>query len=241
MRKLILTLLLIPMVVLSQENESYLLNMSKISVKYGHTAQFIEGVKSWKKCYKENDGKEPWNMWRRVQGKGSVFTLTSTMANWAEMDEDSDPAAKACRMTVVNSIRPHVKGIHYNIARSMPDYSMDKLPEGTTVVWVYSVKVNNSTDFKDVVKQVNTALKNAEGSSRGLWYGVVGGGPDVADYFVSTPFKNFADLDNDQDGVWKIYENANGKKKTDALRAKFRASVSSDWSYMYELMPKLSF
>ena len=189
-------ILILPMVMVSQENESFLLNLTEITVKYGHNAQFIEGVKSWKKCYMDNEGKDNWSVWKRVQGEGSVFTITSRMANWAEMDEEGDAAGKACRMNVVNSIRPHVKSIHYNVARSMPDLSRSGLPEGTEMVWVYNVKVNNSQNFKDVVGEITKAVKNVEGNPRGIWYNTVGGAPEVSDYFVAVPFKNFADLDN---------------------------------------------
>lgn len=241
MRKLLYLLLLSPIMLLSQENESFLLNLSEITVKSGHNAQFIEGVKSWKKCYVDNEGKDKWNMWQRMQGEGTVYTLTSTMAKWAEMDDDNDPAGKECRMQVVNLIMPHVKSVHYNIARSMPDYSRSTgMPEDTGLVWVYNVKTKNSTDFREVVGEITSALKKAEGDSRGTWYNTVGGSPEVADYFVGIPYKNFAALDVDRDGAWKVYEKANGKVKTDALRAKFRASVSSDWSYIYTLNKELS-
>ncbi|MFL1012942.1 hypothetical protein [Flavisericum labens] len=241
MKKLLFLMLLLPLLVVSQENESFLLNLSEITVKTGHNAQFIEGVKAWKECYLENDGEDKWNIWKRVQGEGNVYTMTSAMANWAEMDEKDDPAGKECRMIVVNLIMPHVKSVHYNIARSMPELSRNApMPEDTGLVWVYNVKVNNSSDFNDVVSEISKAVKKAEGDSRGTWYSVMGGSPEVADYFIGVPFKNFASLDVERDGVWKIYENANGKNKTDALRAKFRASVSSDWSYIYTLNKELS-
>jgi len=241
MRKLFYLLLLCPIVMLSQENESFLLNLSEITVKSGHNAQFLEGVKSWKECYLENEGKDKWNMWKRVQGKGNVYTLTSTMANWAEMDDDNDAAGKECRMKVVNLIMPHVKSVHYNIARSMPAFSRSSgMPEDTKVVWVYNVKTNNSTSFREVVGEIFSAVKKAEGDARGTWYSTVGGAPEVSDYFIGIPYKNFAALDVDRDGVWKIYEKANGKEKTDVLRAKARASVSSDWSYIYTLNKELS-
>ena len=129
MRKLLYLLLLLPFVVVSQGNESFL--------KQGHEAQFIEGVKSWKKCYQDNEGKNKWNMWRRVQGEGSVYTLTSSMAKWAEMDEDNDIAGQKCRIKVVDLIRPHIKSTNYNIARSMPEVSRTTpMPEDTKLVWV---------------------------------------------------------------------------------------------------------
>lgn len=241
MRKLLYLLLLSPIVMLSQNNESFLLNLSEITVKSGHDAQFMEGVKSYKKCYNDNEGKDKWNMWRRLQGEGSVYTFTSTMANWAEMDDDNDPAGKECRMKVVNLIMPHVKSVHYNIARSMPSFSRSTgMPEDTKVVWVYNVKTKNSTSFKEVVEEISKSVVKAEGDNRGTWYSVAGGAPEVADYFIGIPFKNFADMDVERDGVWKIYEKAHGKTKTKELRAKMRAAISSDWSYIYTLNKELS-
>ncbi|MBT8260696.1 MAG: hypothetical protein KJN82_05235 [Bacteroidia bacterium] len=241
MRKLFYLLLLCPIMLLSQENESFLLNLSEITVKPGHEAQFTEGVMSYKKCYNENEGKDSWNMWRRMQGEGTVYTFTSTMTNWAEMDDSNDPAGKECRMKVVNLIMPHVKSIHYNIASSIPSFSRSTgMPEETSVVWVYNVKTNNSTAFMEVVEEISKSVKKAEGDNRGTWYSTVGGAPEVSDFFVGIPFKNFAEMDVERDGVWKIYEKAHGKKKADALRAKMRSSVSSDWSYIYTLNKELS-
>ena len=242
MRKLFYALLLLPFFAVSQGNEAFLLNLSEITVTQGHDAQFVEGVKSWKKCYKDNDGKDPWNMWKRVQGEGSVYTLTSRMAKWAEMDEEGDAAGKECRMAVVNLIMPHVKSVNYNIARSMPDVSSSSpMSEDSKLVMVYNVKTSNSTSFREAIGELTATMKKAEGDTRVTWYNVQGGGPDAANYFVAVPYKNFADLDVDRDGVWKVYEKANGKSKTDALRAKFSASVSSDWSYFYSLNEELSY
>jgi len=241
MRKLFYLILILPFVVVSQSNESVLLSLSEITIKPGHDAQFLDGVKSWKECYLENEGTDKWNMWRRVQGEGSVYTMTSTMAKWAEMDEEGDAAGKECRMIVMNFIMPHVKSIHYNIASSMPDVSRTTpMPEDTELVNVYNFKISNSSVFMEVVDALTAEMKKADGDTRAVWYAVQGGAPEVADYFVVVPFKNFADLDIERDGVWKVYEKANGKTKADALRDKFRASISSDWSYMYTLNKGLS-
>ncbi|WP_341215039.1 hypothetical protein [uncultured Wocania sp.] len=241
MKKSLYLLLLLPMLLVAQQNESILLNLSEITVKPGHNAQFIQGVKAWKECYLENNGEDKWNMWKRLQGEGSVYTMTSVMANWAEMDEKGDDAGKECRMIVVNLIMPHVKSIHYNLARSLPKLSRSSpMPEDTGLVWVYNVQVNNSTDFNHVISETSKAIKNAEGDGRGTWYSTIGGAPEVSDYFVGIPFKNFAELDVERDGVWKVYEKANGKKKTDELRAKFRACVDNDWAYIYTLNKELS-
>lgn len=222
----------------AQNNTSYLLNVSEITVKQGHEAQFVEGVKKWKECYLENNGKESWNIWRRVQGEGTVYIMSGMMQNWAEMDKE-DPANKECYMTVVNFIMPHVEKVNYNIARSMPEFSRT-MPEDTKLIWVTFFKVNDGTVFREIVADVNTAVKNKEGSQRGIWYSYAGGASDTPDYMVSTPFKGFADLDISRDGVWKIYENAVGKKKADEMDKKWDAAVDDAWSYIYTLNTKLS-
>ena len=135
---------------------------------------------------------------------------------------------KECRMKVVNLIMPHVKSVHYNIARSMPSFSRSTgMPDDTNVVWVYNVKTKNSTSFKEVVGEISKAVKKAEGDNRGTWYTTVGGAPEVSDYFVGVPYKNFAAMDVERDGVWKIYEKANGKSKTNEFLSKIEEQTQS--------------
>ncbi len=238
LKNLICLLLLLPMVTTAQDNKGSLLNISEITVKPGHDAQFIEGVKLYKECYLKNKGTDHWNIWHRVQGKGNVYVLTGTMAKWADMDK-KDAAGEACRETVVNFIMPNVESMQYNIARSMPELSRP-IMDSTKLIWVTSFKVKNSTDFNDVIKSISSAIKTTEGNNRGYWYDVMGGSPETPDYFVTNPFKGFPDLDKDRDGVWKIYEKVNGKKAADALRAKFRDAVDKMWSYLYTLNVEVS-
>lgn len=237
MKKLLYLVVLLPLLALSQSNESILLNMTEISVKQGHNEEFIQGMKAYKKCFEENGGTYESNLWRRVQGEGTVYVLTNTMAKWAEMDEGQSDASSKCWNNVLNHVRPHIKSVGRNIARSMPDLSRTTpMPETTTMVMVYNVKTSNGIAFTEVIGELTAALKKADGDSRGTWYSSVGGSPDGADYFVGVPHDNFASMDLDRDGPWTTYEKANGKPKTDALRAKFRASVSKDWSYLYRLI-----
>lgn len=238
LKKLIWCLALLPMATLAQDNKGSLMEITEITVKPGHNAQFLEGVKLWKECYLKNKGTHHWGLWHRVQGKGNVYELTGDMANWAEMDKD-DPAGKACLTTVMNFITPHVESTEYNIAREMPEFSRPPM-EGTKVIWVTFFKVKNGTDFMDVLKEVSSALKTSEGNSRGFWNHIMGGGPESPDYFVTEPYKGFADLDKQQDSPWKVYEKVNGKKAADAVLAKMRGSVESSWSYLYTLNEDLS-
>jgi len=239
MKKLLLLALLIPMLALAQNDGSKLLNMSEITVKPGHESQFIAAVKMWKECYLENKGTDKWNMWRRVQGEGIMYVMTGLINNWAEMDKE-DAAGKECRMKVIELVMPHVEKVNYNIARTMPEVSKSTPSEGTKLVSVGFYRVENGTAFNELIKETSSTMRSVEGTPRSTWYSFAGGGPDSPHFMVSTPFKGFADLDITRDGIWKIYENKHGKKKTDEIRAKFRASIENSWSYFYSLNEELS-
>jgi hypothetical protein len=239
MRKLLLLCLLAPLMIMGQ-NESIILNLTHVNVKMGHEAQFMEGMKMYKKCYTDNNGDSGWNAWRQVQGKGMTMAITDTMEKWAEMDDDSDAAGNSCRAVFMSFIMPHVSGYESAMATTMPemspasDVSKDK-------VWVTYFRVNNSTDFLDAVKTVGEALQEIEGSKRGYWYAFAGGGQDSADYMVAWPFDKYADLDKPMDGVWEVCAKKHGKKKADEVRAKFRNALADSWSYIYDKNDDLTY
>ena len=83
-------------------------------------------------------------------------------------------------------------------------------------------------------------MQKAENDKRSYWYVANGGGPESADFFVTTPYKNFAALDVERDGVWKMVENAKGKEYADKLRTGFRSTLKNSWAYMFKRMDDLS-
>lgn len=221
----------------AQEDDNFIMDLTEFTVKFGHNSNFTDGVKKWNKCYKDNDGKGKWNVWHRLQGKGNVYVMSSRLKNWAEMDK-SDDAAKACRSVALTFIVPYIESTEYNTARPMPDFSRKTALDDMTIVWVNSFKVKSSMVFNDIVKEVTAVIKSEEGDNRGYWYRQMAG--EGVNYFVSTPFKDFADLDKDRDGVWEIFEKVKGKAKTKEIREKFSAVLESSASYTYTLETDLS-
>lgn len=162
------------------------------------------------------------------------------MENWAEMDE-KDEASKECYIIVLNDILPHVEKTNDRLSRTMPEFSMDMdATPDMDVIWVTYYKVNNSDDFKEIIKDVSAAIKAKEGSRRAWWYSNIGGPSENPDYFVSTPFKNYAALDIERDSPAKIYEDAVGEKKAAEMIKKWRATVDDSWSYILSLNKDLS-
>lgn len=229
--------LLLPIETHAQEDESFILNLTEFTIKFGEDTNFTDGVKKWNKCYKDNNGTNTWNVWNRLQGKGNVYVMSSRMNNWAEMDK-KDEASKACRTIAVNDIIPYIESTDFNTTRFMPEISRKANMDGMTIVWVYSFKVKNSLAFNEVIKDITATIAQKEGDNRGYWYSIMGG--QGADYFISTPIKDFADLDTKRDGVWKVYESVHGAAKTKEIREKFSASLDDAWDYTYTLNKDLS-
>lgn len=222
----------------AQENKGTLLNMTEFTIKPGHNAQFREGVKKWKECYLENEGENNWNMWQRDQGEGTVYVMTGNMPNWAEMDK-VDEKGKACYVTALNLIIPHIEKADNSVAQRMPDISRT-FPDDAKYVRVTFYNVSNGNIFEEVINEVGKAIKDKEGTPRGMWYDSQLGGPKTADYFVSMPFKKYADLDISRDSPRKIYTDAVGQEKADEMVAKWYSTVWNTWSYTYTLESELS-
>jgi hypothetical protein len=179
-------------------------------------------------------------MWKRANGKGSVYALTSSMGNWAEMDEAADEAGQKCREIVMEKIVPHIECRENNFYSSMPEISRNRDLSEMGIVWATFFKVDNYSVFNSIVKEISEIMQETEGNKRGLWYDAEGGSPETASYFVSTPFKNYAALDEDRDGVWQLVEKAKGEEAKNKMQAEFREAVKDMWSYIYERMDELS-
>ncbi len=238
MKKLFIAMLLLPMMELAQNFENGILRMSTITIKQGHRVQFEEGVKKWKACMIESGSTYNWNVWERIQGDGVVYGLSSMMANWAEMDKEDD-SGKSCTSIVTNFIMPHIEKTSYAMASTIPDWSNKTMPSDTKLVWNNYFKVKNGKLFAEVVKDVGSAL-SSKGQSKGLWYRVIGGSQNEADYMVVDSFNSFAALDLEEAGAFEVYESIHGKKKAEAMLEKWYKAVDTGWSYIWEHKPELS-
>jgi len=222
----------------AQNTASTLLSASEITVKSGHNAQFMEGVKLWKECYLKDEGENNWSMWRRDQGEGNVYVMTGNMPNWAEMDKE-DESGEDCYMTIVNFIWPHVEKVNQSVFETMADYSR-AWPDDAKYCRVTYFKVNKGYAFEEVVSAVGDAIKKKEGAPRGVWYDLELGAPDSPDYMIVLPLKKYGDLDISRDSPSKIYTDAVGQKKADEMWVKWFDTLDDSWSYTFSLMTELS-
>ena len=232
--------LAIPFTASAQEESSgHMLSLLEIHVKAGHEDDFRAGIAAWKECYIENNGTGSWNIWRRQQGQGNVYVAAFRMSNWADMDTP-DEAGRACRSIAMEQITPYTLTDHSanSYARLMTDIS--RTGPGGDVIWVSNFRADDGRLMMSVVRKVAAAIKETEGDHRGYWYSVMGGPEEAADYFVVTPFENFAAMEVDRDGVWEIVTKVHGEDEAEKLRSDFRTSLDAGWSYIFRRVGNLS-
>ncbi|MGK7296659.1 MAG: hypothetical protein ACNS61_12685 [Candidatus Wenzhouxiangella sp. M2_3B_020] len=236
----ILLLSLSPITVVGQDDDESAGNLYTVydlHVRLGHEPAFREGMAAWKNCYTENDGKETWTSYRRMQGKGIVYSVVFSNPTWEEMGK-RDPATQACQSILRERIDPHLDAVETMISRFMPGISGE--PGTHELVEVYSFDVADASAFTNVVEAVTEVMREDGEGLRGWWHYTRGGGPGTADFFVVDPFEDFAAMDEERSSPWARYAAVHGEDAAAEMRAKFRDAVDDDWSYIYRRIAELS-
>ncbi|MBK8357189.1 MAG: hypothetical protein IPL13_17995 [Saprospiraceae bacterium] len=238
MKRILLLLMFAPIFLIGQTPTASMLSVSEITVKMGHEAQFIQGVKMYNECYAAAKGTDKWNIYRRYQGEGIVYLITSFYKNWVDMNKD-DAASNSCRSIITNFIMPHMEKNNSMVAKTMPEVSKTK-PVDLKMIWVTTYSVHDGIGFEAALTDFSNVIKTAEGDTRSYWFKLVGGSMDDGDYVSSVPFTGYEDMDIVRENTWKVYEKSQGKQKSDALRTKVLGLIENSWSYLYELKDDLS-
>ncbi|NBC03557.1 MAG: hypothetical protein GVY20_07615 [Bacteroidetes bacterium] len=221
------------------ESESMLLSITEFHVKLGENLAFQEGVKAWKSCYLENDGEWTWNMWNRVNGKGTVYYLTSYSSSWAEFSAD-DPAGMACYRQAAELIYPAVNSYEDYFSWTKPEWSLTPGDSQNTVVEVAYFRVKDRMIFNSLVTDVMEIIEESQGSKRSMWYESQGGGPDGFHYMNVFPYENMEALDEPVESAWNIIAEVEGEDARDEYFEDYKNSVENSWMYIFRLMEDMS-
>jgi hypothetical protein len=221
------------------DNERQILSLTEFTIKPGHSAAFQEGVKSWKECYLNNEGTWSWNTWSRMNGKGSVYLLTSYTSSWAEMDEEDD-AGRMCAPVALQLIMPNVDVAENQYFYTMPGWSATPGDEQNNFVEVTYFKISHSEKFADLVSGVSGIIEDVEGDKRSTWYDSYGRSPGQFHYMSVVGHESMVSLDSPKTNIWQVIIDAEGEDRRDELVDLYYQSVEESWMYMYSRMEELS-
>lgn len=222
---------------IAQEDEdSYVLEITEVGVKIGHNSKFHEAVKSYHVCLAEREYDGTWSAWRNVDGDPNVYHFVSTMNNWAEMDAPNE-VGEACWSEHHQEITAHVQSVSTSFASHMADWSGDT--EGYTVVRLHQFRVDDGDLFRETVGAITSIMKEAEYEHLGTWYDMIGNDSNEPDYFVVSHFDNFAAMDEERAGPYKVVSDAAGVERADELWAQFGDALHDDWEYSSQLLRRV--
>ncbi|MFO7582808.1 hypothetical protein [Guyparkeria sp.] len=223
-----------------EEDEGYILEITRVAVKMGHGAEFREALKPYHECLIEGEYDGSWSAWRNVDGNPNVYHFVSTMNNWAEMDTPNEVGA-SCWSEHHKEITSHAESASISFARHLPAWSGDA--EDYTVVRLHQFRVDDGGLFGETVGAITSIMKEAEYEHLGDWYEVLGNDSNEPDYFVVSQYANFAAMDEDRAGPYKVVSDAEGEERADELWEQFGDALRDDWEYSSELLqldPELS-
>lgn len=221
------------------DSERQILSLTEFTIKPGHSAAFQEGVKSWKECYLDNEGTWTWNTWSRMNGKGSVYLLTSYTSSWAEMDEE-DEAGSMCAPVALQLIMPNVEVAENQYFYTMPGWSATPGEEQPNVVEVTYFKIKHYDRFVDLVSGVTGIIEDVEGDKRSTWYNSYGRSPGQFHYMSVVGHDSMASLDDPETNIWEVIVDAEGQDRRNELVDLYYQSVEESWMYMFTRMEDMS-
>ena len=213
---------------LAQDDGDYLLEITKVQVAPGHMDDFMAGVKAYRDCYAENNGKNGWSFWRQVDGDQMTVHAVSRLENWAELDS-MDEARDSCWQNHSDSFTQHTAAVQTTFARRKADWS--GTPGEFSVVELHNFRVDDGQEFQSAVSEITTVLKEAEYDHLGSWFDVIGGDGDDASYFVVEYHTNFAAMDEDTTGVYETVKNAKGEAEAERMFEAFDDALRDDHEY----------
>ena len=220
-----------------QEDDSHMLQVTRVEVKFGHVSKFRDGMQAWKDCYIENDGANHWSVWNNVDGRAGVFHIVSARQNWAWLDSP-DAAGRECWPVIEEQIAPHVTSVSTSFSRHMADWSGEA--EGYDVVRLHHFRAaGNARQFRETVGEITGILKEAEYEHLGAWYQIIGGDSARPNYFLVSHYDNFAAMDEDRTGPYQAVVDAIGEERGNALWDQFGESLRDDREYVSELLRRV--
>lgn len=220
----------------AQEDTPPILEVTELQVQLGHDSEFRAGIKAYAECYRENDGKNGWSMWRSVDGKAGVYHVVSEMDSWADMDSP-DPAGQKCWSAIEDQVSPHLSAVSTQFARRKPEWSGD--PGEFSVVRLHQFRVDDDDAFAAAVGAVTAIMKEAEYPHVGTWYDVIDADSNEPGYFVVEHFANFAAMDEQRAGPYNTVKDQAGEARADELWQQFGDSLTDDWEYFSELLVRV--
>ncbi len=205
------------------------------------------GVKSYNQCLSQHGYKYTWTALTHETGDTYQYSYISAPSTWASFDA-MHTEGKACDASWRKAVNPHLKSETSAFLVRMPELSHMPADMGLTSalmdVTYFKLKPGHevSEAFVKAATRIAAAAEKSSWSEHYMFTKVQDGGQDAPDFILVSFSRSWADFgDESIPSVWKMVENAYGKKDADALRKSVNDTIKDVSSHVDSYSAELTY
>ncbi len=238
-----LSLLLLALPVLAQDEPGTLARGFSLTIKPGMAQQFEEAYKQHIAWHRQQNDTWEWHTWQYETGERLGQYLVRTPGHhWEDFDAHAEFSA-ADTADFVAGAGQYVASVSSTFSRVLPKVSRwlegDARPAFVEVL-TFRLRYGASGEFNYLIKKINEAINKSDWPVHYAWLTTVSGGK-LGTYTLVLPRKNWADFKEPEKPFPAMLEGVYGRVETDKLLKAFSKSVLSESSQIARFRPDLSY
>ena len=238
----VLSLLLLALPVLAQEEEGTIARIVFFRAKPGMQQQLEEGLKKHMAWHKAQNDPWAWAVWSYISGEETgMYGGGSFGHKWEDFDNPPVDLA-AHRADLVENILPYVApGRQWRFYQFLPKVSKPLgTPAAMSKIVVLRVRFGKSAEFASLIKKFHEAIEKTNWPEHYGWYRLVNGGPGP-EYVLVLPRENWASLKGPEKSFPAMLAEAVGQEEAAALLKRWGKVIKSESSTLTRNRPDLSY
>ncbi len=239
----VLSLLLLALPVLAQDEPGNLARAFFLTIKPGMTQQFEAAYKQHIAWHRQQNDTWEWHTWQYETGAQLGQYLVRTPGHhWEDFDAHAEFSA-ADTADFSAGAGQYVESVSSTFSRVLPKVS--RWPEGDAMpafveVLTFRLRYGAGREFNYAIKKINEAINKSDWPVHYAWLTTVSGGK-LGTYTLVLPHKNWADYQDPEKSFEAMLEEVYGRVEAEKLLKAFTKSVLSESSQILRFRPELSY
>ena len=239
----VLSLLLLALPVLAQDEPGTLARGFFLTIKPGMTQQFEEAYKQHIAWHRQQNDTWAWHTWQYETGERLGQYLVRTPGHhWEDFDAQAE-FGEADSADFFAGAGQYVSSASSTFSRLLPKVS--RWPEGDAIpafveVLTFRLRYGSAREFNYAIKKINEAINKSDWPIHYAWLTTVSGG-ELGTYILVIPHKNWADFKEPEKSFPAMLEEVYGRVEAGKVLKALTKSVLSESSQILRFRPDLSY
>ncbi len=239
----VLSLLLLALPVLAQDEPGNLARAFFLTIKPGMTQQFEAAYKQHIAWHRQQNDTWEWHTWQYETGERLGQYLVRTPGHhWEDFDAHAEFSA-ADTADFSAGAGQYVESVSSTFSRVLPKVS--RWPEGNArpafvEVLTFRLRYGAGREFNYAIKKINEAINKSDWPVHYAWLTTVSGGK-LGTYTLVLPHKNWADFKDPEKPFAAMLEEVYGRVEAGKVLKALTKSVLSESSQILRFRPELSY